>query len=269
LFGRQFTGVYTPVIRLDVIKKKADEQWMVAVERAGTSYNVLQSRFVRNAHIAFDVQTKSDEEQLLERIYSISHQTLAGNAEWALGIVTGDNKKYVSAELGPEMEPIFRGSDIYPFFLGEPGSYIRFNSEKYQQVAAAKYYRAPEKLLYRFISNRLVFAYDDKQRLSLNSANILIPAIPGLGIKAALAFLNSTLFQFVFVKKFSTHKVLRGDLEQLPFPVIDHSVHERLEQLVDSAIACKKMPDELEEIIFAIFGFDNAERTLITEMIKR
>ena len=269
LLGRQFTGVYTPVIRLDLIKEQPSDQWMVTVEHDGTSHNVPQGRFCGNKDVTFDVQIKSHEEDLLDRIYSVEHSTLAGNAEWALGIVTGDNKKHVFNVSSPGTEPVFRGSDVYPFFLGEPNSYIYFAPEQYQQIAGEKYYRASEKLFYKFISKKLVFAYDDKQRLSLNSANILIPAIPGMSMKVVLAFLNSNVFQYIFIKKFSTHKVLRGDLERLPFPLISRSMHDAIENLVDVAIASQRTPDELEQIVSEIFNLDAEDRGLIGDVIQR
>ena len=39
-----------------------------------------------------------------------------------------------------------------------PKSRINFRPEQFQQAAPAEYYRAPEKLLYRFICSHLVFA---------------------------------------------------------------------------------------------------------------
>ena len=268
LLGRQFTGVFTPVIRLDAIKKRPNDQWLITVKQDGTSYNVLQSRFGRNGNAAFDIQIKTNEEDLLERIYSVEHSTLAGNAEWALGIVTGNNKRHVLDIPSPGTEPVFRGSDVYPFFLGEPNSYICFVPEQYQQVANEKYYRASEKLLYKFISKKLVFAYDDKQRLSLNSANILIPAIPYMNMKVVLAFLNSNVFQYIFIKKFATHKVLRGDLEKLPFPRLSRSTHDAISHLVDVAIINRRAPEKLQEIIFDVFNLDSEDRALITDAIQ-
>jgi hypothetical protein len=57
-------------------------------------------------------------------------------------------------------------------------------------------------LIYRFISKYLVFAYDDKQKLTLNSANIVIPKTDDYPIKVIAALFNSSLYQFIFQKKF-------------------------------------------------------------------
>lgn len=122
-------------------------------------------------------------------------------------------------------------------------------------------------MIYKFISKKLVFAYDDKQRLTLNSANILIPSLPEMSIKVALAFLNSAVFQYIFEKKFSTLKVLRGDLETLPFPVVNAETQRLIERLVEEAISTQNTPGALEEIIFTAFELSEEEISTIKSAI--
>ena len=149
-----------------------------------------------------------------------------------------------------------------------PRSFVHFTPSAFQQVAQERFFRVPEKLIYKFISKKLVFAYDDKQCLTLNSANILIPSIPGMSIKTVLAFLNSEVFQYIFKKKFSTHKVLRGDLEKLPFPWIDIEIQNTLERLVSSALCNRSAPEKLEELIFSVFCLNEKEVSVIKQTIK-
>ncbi|MBQ9129039.1 MAG: hypothetical protein IJY15_14940, partial [Thermoguttaceae bacterium] len=93
-------------------------------------------------------------------------------------------------------EAIYTGEEVEPFRLKPPRFYLRYDRSRLQQVAKEEIYRAPEKLIYRFVSQRLTFAYDASQRLTLNSANALIPRIPGASAKTVAALLNSELFQF-------------------------------------------------------------------------
>lgn len=265
ILGRQFTGVYTPVIRLDLVKACPQTASLVSVEDNGRMTQIRQERFSNNTYFAFDISTDPDEAELLQKIYSVEHLTLAKHADWALGIVTGDNRRHVLDEPRGDAEAVYRGSEVMKYTLAEPRSFLRFTPSAFQQVAPERFFRAPEKLIYKFISKNLVFAYDNRQRLTLNSANILIPSIPGMSIKASLAFLNSMLFQYIFKKKFSTHKVLRGDLEKLPFPVIDHCKSKIIEGLVDEAIATQKTPWALEELIFGIFLLGEAEISVIRQ----
>jgi hypothetical protein len=262
MLGRQFTGVYTPVICLDLIKEEGAGSF-VSVERKGNVDCIAQDRFRKNAYFSFDVDTESRDEGLLNKLFSVKHATLLHNAEWALGIVTGDNKKWVLESNERGAEAVFRGGDVHPYYLEEPKSFIHFIPGAFQQMAPEKYFRAPEKLIYKFISRKLVFAYDDRQCLTLNSANILIPSIPGISIKTALAFLNSAVFQYIFKKKFSTHKVLRGDLEKLPFPLIGMKIQNTIEHLVDAAIFNRNTAEKLEELIFSAFLLTKEEISII------
>lgn len=251
--GRKFTGVFTAAIRLDMVKSPADIGWKVAIEDEVLTY-VEQERFRANENFAFDVEVNAEQERLINKIYATEHETLFNHAEWALGVVTGDNAKHVlsSSEFGAE--PIFKGGDIHSFQLSEPRCFIKFMPSTFQQVAPERFFRAEEKLIYRFISKSLIFSYDDKQSLTLNSANILIPRIPGISIKVALAYLNSSVFQYVFKHKFATHKVLRGDLEKLPFPKISKEIHEKIGQLVELILSGQDCQAELDELIFSTFN---------------
>lgn len=77
-------------------------------------------------------------------------------------------------------------------------------------------YHAKEKLIYKFISSDLCFFCDTQQRYILNSANLLIPVNLGITAGQLSMLLNSEIMNWLFKKLFSTHKVLRGDLELLP-----------------------------------------------------
>jgi predicted RNA methylase len=266
--GRVFSGVFTPVVRIDLIKDQADTGWRVSIEDSkGSAIEVDQARFLSNADYDFDVEVNEDADQVLKNIYSVEHVTLAGNATWALGVVTGENKKYLSSSREFGMEPIYRGSDVYPFKLGPPKTFVHFSPDTFQQVAREWIYRAPEKLVYKFISSSLVFAYDDQGSLTLNSANILIPALPGISTKIALAFLNSHVFQYIF-KKRSTHKILRGDLEKLPFPSLSREQANQIEAMVDTILAGAGAPEQLQEFLFQVFGLSTHDVELIRSTVK-
>ncbi|MDD5228968.1 MAG: TaqI-like C-terminal specificity domain-containing protein [Methylococcales bacterium] len=267
--GRQFTGVFTPVIRLDFLKTSKNTDNLVTIQNDENVFHVEQKRFLTNSNYVFDIDVSANEAKLLQKIYAIPHNTLFQNAEWALGIVTGDNKKHLSDIKLQKSESVFRGADIQAFCVNEPKLFLNFEPKNFQQVAPERFFRMPEKLIYRFISKTLTFAYDDKQRLTLNSANILIPKIPNVSLKVALAYLNSSLFQYLFKKQFSTHKVLRGDLEKLPFPILSNSKHNKIEQIVEQVLNDKNKYDQLDALIFSTFHLSNSEITIIHQGLKK
>ncbi len=263
LLGRIFPSVFTPIIRLDLQKQPPEANWRVAICGKNGQHETLQKRFLGNSHLAFDVMVTPEDALLLERIYAVPHQTLAGHAEWALGIVTGDNARRVLSEPASGTEPVLRGRDVFRFRCGEPKCHIVFNPKYFQQVAPERLYRAPEKLIYRFVSDRLVFAYNNRRLLTLNSANIVIPKLPDLPIRVALAFLNSSVFEYIFIKRCQSRKILRGDLEMLPFPLIDQEWVKKLEKQVnrclDSGVGLENEIEKLDYLIFKIFGLHEKE----------
>ncbi|MCH5187323.1 MAG: N-6 DNA methylase [Oscillospiraceae bacterium] len=164
----------------------------------------------------------TDEEyERLNRMSRIKNAVyLKDNARFALGIVTGGNAAALENASVDNAEPVLRGSDILPFEIRDPSSYLVFDSSAFQQCAPEEVYRAPEKIVYRFVGRRPVFAVDRQGRLTLNSCNIIIPHIDGLSIDYITAVLNSECVGFFLEKSFDAAKWLRWHLEEIPIPYI-------------------------------------------------
>ncbi len=257
--GKVFKNVLSPAIIMELVKTKPNDDNEVIVRLDNMQYKVGQKRFVSNQGNVFDIHISPKDEDILRKVYATKHVTLKDNAEWALGIVTGDNKKYLSAEQHQGYEQIYKGSDVNKYKLRKPSFYIDFKPEIFQQVASEDKYRASEKLVYRFISNRLIFAYEDKGSLTLNSANILIPRLNNYPIKVIMALFNSALFQYIYQKKFNTLKVLRGNLEQLPLPIWEEETFHHITGLVDGIIGGEDLSEKLDVYILEQFGFSPEE----------
>ncbi len=249
LLGRKFSGVFTNSVRLDVVKAVPAADAAFALESDAEVRRVRCADVLSRRDCAYPVNMTALDSELLKRIFALPHITLKGHAKWALGIVTGDNRRFVSGTPQPGYEEVFKGGDVNPFFFSEPRWFIKVPFDSFQQVAPLHLYTAPEKLVYRFISNRLIFAYDDRRRWILNSANILIPELPSWSMKLVLAFLNSTVFQYIFMKKYATHKVLRRDLEELPFPLLPAGKAAELAQMAESVVKKELNFCELDQII--------------------
>ena len=263
MLGRPFTNVFSQVVRLDVVKAKARPKSVVMITGTKT-FGVPQNRFNRNKDYTFDVEVDDDTARLISKIYSVKHNTLKNNAVWALGIVTGNNEKFVVAA-GKNTEPVLRGPDLEKFKITKPKSHIVFEPQSFQQVAEIGLYRQ-EKLVYKAISSKLVFAYDRKHRLTLNSANVVIPKICGISMLVALAFLNSNVFQFLFTKKYNAIKVLRHSLESLPFPVLTDKQHLKIETLVKARLCGKEVDTDINEEIYKIFKLNLNDIRVIENM---
>jgi len=265
--GRVFKNVFTPVIRLD-LKKSEKKNDKMQIHKEDEKYDIEQARLLSNQDFVFDIHASSFDAEIIDKIYHARHTTLENKADWALGIVTGNNQKFIIGEQKLWFEPIYKGKDVGKFVLDSPSSYIQFMPEKFQQVAPVEKYRAKEKLIYRFISKYLVFAYDNKQKLTLNSANIVIPKISDYPIKVIAALLNSSLYQFIFQKKFSSIKVLRSHIEQMPLPFWDKKTFSEIIKLVDETIKDKDNFEKLDNYIMDRFALSSKEKNYINKFNK-
>ena len=215
--------------------------------------DVSKQCFYLTKNLNFNLLPDSDLEKV-QKILSKGKYTLKDSI-WALGVITGDNKNKVKSKRGRGMEPIYTGKEIEAYTLKQPRKFIKYKRTDYQQVAKDEIYRADEKLVYKFISKNLVFAYDDSKSLFLNSANILIPRIPGMSIKTVLAFLNSELFKFLYKSLFGEIKILKGNLLELPFPAISPETDKKLTELVDEVLkGNKEAENTINELIYNVFG---------------
>ena len=226
--GDAFYGVQCPSLVLQLEKSSDPGHSKGAViERDGREFVVGTDRPLGSEN--FMLRLTDDEYRLLCRIENTDNcEFLRGQADFALGIVTGDNAKYVSTEGGEGMEEVITGADVYRYRCGKTEKYMYPELTLYQQAAPLELYRAPEKLIYRFINRQLVFAYDDRQRLTLNSCSVVIPHIPGLDMRYIMAILNSRVAQYIYEKRYNAVKVLRSHIENIPVPVTDEETQRRI-----------------------------------------
>lgn len=215
--GKSFTGILSRAVSFIARKQPSDSQKKVHCATSKGESLREQSSFLSNPASILNYATHADDALLIQHLYTIPHLTLAGRAKWALGVVTGNNKRHLSATSKEGFVPVYRGADIGINSLKPPTNFISTDMSGFQQVAPRDMYEAKEKLIYRFISSKLVFYHDTAQRMILNSANLVIPdAKFPVSMSVLAQYLSSDFVNWIYAKIFSTHKVLRSDIEKLP-----------------------------------------------------
>lgn len=268
IYKNRFDGVFTDYFSIKVTAQKTTEQSYVVTNDNGTIDVVLSEDNKKTGNIAIETFSSLDN-SIIEKMESSCHDTLS-HSQWALGIVTGDNKNKVKKEKSEGLEPVYIGKHVDPFKLQKESSYILFEPANFQQCAKEEYYRAPEKLIYRFIAKYPIVAYDDKQCLCLNSANILIPQLDGISVKSVAALLNSTLYHYYYSLKFSDIKVLKGNLQNLPFPKLTKKQDEDLCSIVSeiqTSSFTSEFQQKLDKKVYAIFSINSEEQQQIQNRI--
>lgn len=263
-FDTKFSGVQTDFVSILAEKAKPAETFRMI--GTGEVREIPLSLFqLTEQKTIFSVT--EPEVEIIYKILSKGELSLAGS-KWALGIVTGNNKKHLKELPGQGLEPIYTGKEIRPFYIDKPRYFVHFNRAAFQQTAPDEIYRTAPKIIYRFISNRLVFAAERSGALVLNSANILIPNIPELSFEALLALLNSKVYSFIYQVLFGQIKVLRSNLMQLRLPRISAEQDEELKGLVLAAEAnpTEEIQEKINQVIFSIYDLTDDE---IEVVLKR
>ena len=261
-YRERFKGVFTDFLSLKVSRKPIFGSQNYVVYGANNEVSRKEFKPLEDDFCAIPMLNDRDE-AIIGKVERLRHDDLS-HSQWALGIITGNNAKVLQDRPRKGLEPIYTGKDIGKYSLKKASRYIKYNRVDFQQCAKDEFYRAKEKLVYKFVSGHLCFTYDDKQRLFLNSANILIPEVDGMSTKTVLAFLNSALFNFLYTKRFNDLKILKGNLSTLPFPKISAEQNQQLSALVDRALGGDiSAEDEINALVFSLYELDQEEIRMI------
>lgn len=244
--GRIFNWVFSPIIRIDIQKKPYSCSF-------GTS-KIKQELFLKNKNYAFLLNQNNEIDRIIDKLYS--HKSLFldnKNSDWALWIITWNNKNFLVEKEQDWTVPIYSWKEVKPFSLAKTERFLKFQPLLFQQIAPIEIYKTKPKLIYKFISKKLVFALDNEWVFSLNSANIVIPKID-YPIKVILALFNSELYQTVFQNKFKSIKVLKQHIQQLPLPILETQHIKNIEKMVDKILQDWNLEEKenLDKYIFNI-----------------
>ncbi len=263
LLGNAFVGVLSEGILLEIDNSMSSGSILIR-DRSDTTYHISKDEVVSPSFIIAATSSNADD-AIIKKIYGREYTTLKEDTAFALGIVTGNNDKHLLSKSSPKSEPIFRGKDIVNYRYTEPSCFIEFNSNIYQQVAPVEYYRQ-KKIVYRFISDRIICALDEKNSLLLNSANLFIPR--HYPMESIVCLFNSPIYTYIYRKKFHSRKLLKSHLQALPLPTLSEEIHSTL-KLKHSAIVCGDENEEsLEPLIADIFALSSKEFSYIKESIN-
>ncbi|MCL2184368.1 MAG: N-6 DNA methylase [Treponema sp.] len=262
LLGNSFKGVLSEGILLHLIKSSSNQDILIK-NKNGNIYN-LPLQNINPPDYIISATGKRQDALILDKIYSTEHTTLF-DAAFALGIVTGNNKKYLLKEKTKISKPIFRGKDIEKYVLSKPIYYLDFKPELFQQTAPEEYYRQ-EKIVYRFISGKLICALDKDGNLLLNSANLFISN--NYPMETIVSFFNSDIYTFIFKKKFHSRKVLKSHLKSLPLPILSNETHQYIKKLYYETFSEKTgeislYQNKIDKIICSAFLIDDEEYSYI------
>jgi hypothetical protein len=268
LLGNSFKGVLSENILINICKS-SDESDITIQNKSGDNCQLPLKNIIPPYYIIS--ATSNDQDNfILEKIYNTDHTNLKNDTIFALGIVTGNNKKYLLDKKSKKAEPVYRGKDIEKYKFLKPEYFIEFQPELYQQIPPTEYYRQ-KKIVYRFICDKLVCVLDNDNVLLLNSANLFISK--NYPMETIVSFLNSDIYTFIYRKKYHSKKILKSHLQNLPLPILSANTHRYICNLYKKTfvLANNSIDDfqsEIDGIICKLFGIDKVQYSYIKERFR-
>lgn len=214
---------------------------------------------------------------LFDKVY---HNTLPLGkvVKFYQGIITGDNKKYLSNKKeNNSYIKILRGRDIYKYYYCFDSNYVLFDKKKLWSNTNEEYFKFIPKLINRQTGDSLIAAYDDEGFFTLDSTHIQIPINSGYDIKYILALFNSKLLNFIYNgivreqgRTFAQVKTV--NLKTLPIKILSKNDQTILIKNIDRIINSKKqdpqaetkfLEDQIDIMIYKLYNLTYDEVKII------
>ena len=263
-FDNLFSNVVTDCIAIDIENNKAQNKY-INITQNTNKQKINIDNFYNKPNYFFRIYNEFDSHII--HIIKKKSRYFLDKSKWGLGVVTGNNKNKLKTSNLPFLEPIYTGKEINKFTLNEPKYFIEPKTKSFQQIAPLQLYRANKKLVYKFISKKLIFAIDKSKSLFLNSANILLPNIPNMSIESVCAFLNSNVFSFLYIKMFNDVKVLKNNLLELPFPLLTPTQNYNLTNLVNKYCNNNIKISDIDNFIYSFYKLSSKDIEYIEKNI--
>lgn len=200
------------ILAFDIpFKQVQSKGFLVEFSKINSTVNSINSTWILNKHPFAD--------SILKKMFLQNPVFLKNKGEWFLGIVSGDNEKYISSVRTNRSVRVIRGQHVFHDRIDNSlKEYIDLNDfDEFQQKRPIGLYRQA-KIVYRFIANRPVCFYDIEGVITLNSANCFMPGDFVFNPEEIVAILNSDLIAFYLHYTRQPLKILKSHLQAIPFP---------------------------------------------------
>lgn len=283
LWGDQFKNVYAPAVSIILQESQSHKERHQNIVKIcdgkslkdNTRTLVPQDHYYNTYQNIFNVNYSKKAVNIINTIENQDCFYLKDNAKFFLGIVTGNNPKYISKEQNENTpDPIIIGKDLKPYEVNFSGNFFKYDSNVLQQTAPEDLYKAKDKIIYKFIGKKLSFAIEENGFYTLNNVNGFIPDDSIIDKYALVGVLNSTVVQYYYEKNFFTLKVLRNNLEKLPLIELskdsERKISKYAKDIIESTLLSerKRIKENIDDILLHEYNLQDKEGYRMWEEVK-
>ena len=132
--GRAFDGVFTEVIRISLRKYPSIGKNLVGISGNSGIFSIRQELISSGSDHVLSLEKSPQHAKIIQKMLDSDNFYLRDNAEWALGVVTGDNAKYIYSSKQGGLRPVVKGKDLSPFKVHKPQNFIDFQPLNFSNV---------------------------------------------------------------------------------------------------------------------------------------
>lgn len=188
----------------------------------------------------------------------------------------GDKSISVKNEYQEGYYKLLDGRNINKYGINWTGCYLDYSIDRIHSCKRKDIFEANEKILFRRVSSTIIATYDTEQYFALNTLIVVTAKQTDINLKYILALLNSTLFNYIYAKKFKSTKKVFSEIQARSvgeLPVKRNAIIEaQIITLVNEAIERKKadfcsdicdIEHEINDLIYAIYEISKDDRKKI------
>ncbi len=237
-------------------------------------FNSISADFFRQSkNYVFSINSNDFIDKLFEN--SISLNRLC-NINQAIAL-KGDKSLSIKYEYNKNYYRLLDGRNINKYSITWGGAYLDYDIEKIHSCKRKDIFLCDEKLLFRRVSSKLIFSYDDEKFFALNTLVVVTQKQKNCDIKYLLGLLNSNLMNFIYVSKFKSTKTVFSEIQarsvgELPIRIADEQ--QTIVDIVNQILYLKKenagadisdLQNQIDKIVYRIYGLNEDEIRIIEE----
>jgi type I restriction-modification system DNA methylase subunit len=264
-------------------------------------YFIPQSEFVTSKYNNFNIYLDSKANQITHKIENNSI-LLERIAYVTVGINTGYIKEVLVSDkkIDNRYHKLLSGRDISRYSLRWSGQWILYDKSvvasygnKGRTLPDESIFKEDKILVQRTrrgMARKLICTFDNEQYYNLNRLGNIVIRNENFSLSYCLGLLNSKLMDYYFQKKFNEYEVKPIHLRQLPInqialiqqrPIIHLvdrilSLNKQLQEFGDKKTTqtakleeeIKKTDEEIDELVYKLYGITEVEKKIIEENLK-
>lgn len=168
------------------------------------------------------------------------------------GIITGDNKKYLSdKEISSMWKPILKGRDINKYSTNFNNNYVYYSPDDLWSNTDEKMFKVAKKIISRQTSDKLIATLDTKGYFSLDSTHVIHLLSIAISIEYLLGVFNSKLLNFIYQSRVQEGgrvfaQVKTVNLKPLPIVIPEPKDKNRHDEIVKNVELLLKLNTDLQ-----------------------